>query len=130
MPGELSSTRLKTVTNNLIDKIISNLEKNEDLKDSLKKATIDWWTEHKVEIVGLSIKRVIEIIKSANNKNRMTRMYMDLVMSMSWEQRIKFLEMGSEQIKTVSNKKFKEASLIISIMNTSIKLLPLILAAL
>ncbi|MHA2215727.1 MAG: hypothetical protein ACXACY_07320 [Candidatus Hodarchaeales archaeon] len=141
MANEFATTRAKTITQNLINKIMENLE-TDDISNgltpsqklsyvsSVKIKAIDWWDEHGDELIGLSIAEVSTIFRNAKNKKELTKIYDKLVTSMTWKERLEFLRGGVRELQVSNSKKIRTAQLIGQIIELSPKILAIILMVL
>lgn len=130
MANELKTATTQKVTKTLIDTIIESLENDTSINSSLRDSAIEWWKKHSVTIVGLGVKEVKKVLQEAKSRKKLVDRYDKLVRSMSWPERIDFLKAGIDEIKIAKDKKAREAALIMQILSTSIKLLPVILTVL
>ena len=123
MPSLLAEARAKTLTENLFNKVL------DELKDggSASKVGADWWKKNKVELVGLGIAEVTSLLNAAKKKEGLAEKYDELVASMSWKEKVQFLQLGVNQLKKANNKKLRTAALISKLIEASPKVISIIL---
>ena len=120
------------ITNKFINNIIYQLE-IKGINDGIsitEQETVNWWKENRELLVGLSISEVATILRNARNRKNLAKQYDVIVASMSWNERIEFLQKGIDELKYSNSNKIRQAVLIARVVEIGIKLLPILLAAL
>ncbi len=124
MPSLLIEARTKTITKKLFDKVLGELAAE---GGGIGNTFYEWWEEHRLEIVGLSIAEAINIFNAAKKKKNLAAKYDELVASMSWKEKIEFLERGVVELRYANSKKLRTMALVGALVKASPKILSVIL---
>ena len=130
MAKELSETRNKTVTDKLIRDIQVAIIADKDIPNLTAKNAHDFWEKNKDLIIGLSVDELKKILRSARNKQSLMKQYEQVVSAMSWRERIEFMKKAEQELVKAKNRKFNTAVFVSRLMEISLKVLPIVLAAL
>ena len=130
MERELNKTNNKIVTEHLINKIQLGVISDRDIPNYNVKRTTDFWEQNKHLIIGMSVEELTKILRSTKEQKSLMKQYDSVVASMSWQERIDFLRLAKEDLIAAKNKKYNTTVFITNLMEISLKVLPIVLAAL
>lgn len=130
MARELNKTNNKIVTEHLINKIQLGVISDRDIPNYNVKRTTDFWEQNKHLIIGMSVEELTKILRSTKEQKSLMKQYDSVVASMSWQERIDFLRLAKEDLIAAKNKKYNTTVFITNLMEISLKVLPIVLAAL